>query len=535
MKHFSKWGLAFLLCAGYASAQLVGPVSITSTQCAAISTDQAATVAVFALGTWTGTLQPQATIQGQTAFNVQVTPSTSSTAQNTITANGAFVLAVAGYSTFQLCGNTVASGTANVYLNVSQAQLGSAAGAGGGGSGTVTSVGLTLNTAATCGAAAVTGSPVTTTGTLNINFVGVNGDVLTFNGSNCPVDSGTLLSSLVVSGGALGTPSSGTLTNATGLPLNGLVGANAAATLTESAVSRPITFAGVETANLTYPIVFQNTNSANNNTSGALLANCAGSDNAPTCFMINNTTAITGLLASFNTGGTVTNGVISGQTPQWSVTAGGAVTEANSLTVSAGTITAPAGTVTGPPSYAFAGDTAGAGFYRAGSAVYGITNGTNEVLRLQATGVKGVSGGCYGMTASSSSSTGAFDTGMGRSAAGVFSFNGDTACGDTTGKLKAAGYISVGTKFTSNAGCTEGTLVGGATAGKFTVGQGTACTIIITMGNTATAPNGWTCMAYDQTAVPAVAIRQTASTTTTCSLLMTVATSDVITFAAIGY
>jgi hypothetical protein len=65
--------------------------------------------------------------------------------------------------------------------------------AGGAG---VTSVGLSLNTGATCGAAAVTGSPVTTSGMLNINFVGVSGDVVTFNGSNCPQDSGTLLSAM---------------------------------------------------------------------------------------------------------------------------------------------------------------------------------------------------------------------------------------------------------------------------------------------------------------------------------------------------
>jgi hypothetical protein len=127
------------------------------------------------------------------------------------------------------------------------------------------------------------------------------------------------------------------------------------------------------------------------------------------------------------------------------------------------------------------------------------------------------------------------DTGITRSASGIAAVGSGGAAGDTTGKLKAAGYISAGTKFSSNSGCTEGTLVGGATAGKFTVGQNTACTIIITMGDTATAPNGWTCTAYDQTAVPAVAIRQTASTATTCSLLMTVAISDVIAFSAIGY
>lgn len=129
---------------------------------------------------------------------------------------------------------------------------------------------------------------------------------------------------------------------------------------------------------------------------------------------------------------------------------------------------------------------------------------------------------------------GAPDLGLSRDGPGILDC-GNGLQGNTTCKVKSAGYISAGTKFTTNAGCTEGTLVGGATAGKFTVGQGTACTVIITMGDTATAPNGWACAASDQTAVPAVAIRQTASTTTTASLLMTVATNDVVSFHCIGY
>jgi len=102
---------------------------------------------------------------------------------------------------------------------------------------------------------------------------------------------------------------------------------------------------------------------------------------------------------------------------------------------------------------------------------------------------------------------------------------------DSTGTLQAAGLMSLGTTFSAS-GCTNSARVGGATAGQFTVGQNTACTIVITMGNSLTAPNGWTCSAYDETAVPAVAIRQTAHSATSCSLLMTVATNDIIVFAA---
>src|ERR1700675_2834618 len=98
-----KWILAALLLCGSAFAQIFGPTSITAAQCAKIDTGGLASVGINVTGTWTGTLQPEGTIQGQTAFNVTVVPSTSNTSQATITADGAYVVAVAGYSTFQLC------------------------------------------------------------------------------------------------------------------------------------------------------------------------------------------------------------------------------------------------------------------------------------------------------------------------------------------------------------------------------------------------------------------------------------------------
>ena len=129
------------------------------------------------------------------------------------------------------------------------------------------------------------------------------------------------------------------------------------------------------------------------------------------------------------------------------------------------------------------------------------------------------------------------DTGLTRDsvAGGSYVDVGEGDANNTTGKVQAAGYISKGTTFTAS-GCTNSTLTGGATAGTFTVGQNTACTIVITMGNSATAPHGWNCSgANDETNVPTVAIRQTGHSTTSCSLLMTVATNDVITFSAEGF
>jgi len=128
------------------------------------------------------------------------------------------------------------------------------AGGGGGGSGTVTSVAQTF----TGGIISVTGSPITTSGTLALTVAGTSGGIPYFDSNTTWATSARLaLNSLligggaggapsstvtgtgvvtalgvnvgtagafVVNGGALGTPSSGTLTNCTGLPPAGVVG-----------------------------------------------------------------------------------------------------------------------------------------------------------------------------------------------------------------------------------------------------------------------------------------------------------------------
>ncbi len=194
---------ASLLLSACAFAQ-VGPDTITSTQCVPIDTGAGATVAIFVSGTWTGTLQPQGTIQGQTAFNVQVAPSTSTTPQSTITANGAYVVPVAGYSSFQLCGNTVASGTAIVYLTVSASQLVNSAGGFGGG---VTNVAT---------GSGLTGGPITSTGTISLLTALPNGTTATtqLTGDN----TGDVASDAFVQAAIAGiTPSGGGTFSGTGL------------------------------------------------------------------------------------------------------------------------------------------------------------------------------------------------------------------------------------------------------------------------------------------------------------------------------
>lgn len=90
-------------------------------------------------------------------------------------------------------------------------------------------------------------------------------------------------------------------------------------------------------------------------------------------------------------------------------------------------------------------------------------------------------------------------------------------------------YISAGTTFGAS-GCSVGTLVGGVAAGRFTSGTTGACSVTVTLP---TAPNGWACAASNQTT--ANLIRQSASTTTSCTITGTTVSGDVISFQAMGY
>jgi hypothetical protein len=134
--------LLFAVLSGHlARAQTsVGPVNITGSQCAQINTNNSATVVIQVTGTWTGTIQPQGSIQGKAAFNVSVTPQGSTTPQSTITANGAYSVSTAGLDTFQACGNTVTN-TATINMNSSPyVNAALISGGGGGGGGAVSSV-----------------------------------------------------------------------------------------------------------------------------------------------------------------------------------------------------------------------------------------------------------------------------------------------------------------------------------------------------------------------------------------------------------
>jgi hypothetical protein len=129
------------------------------------------------------------------------------------------------------------------------------------------------------------------------------------------------------------------------------------------------------------------------------------------------------------------------------------------------------------------------------------------------------------------------DVTLDRDAAGVLGVQSG-APGTTAANyraLKASALISGGTTFTAT-GLSVGTLVGGATAGTFALGANGPGTVVVTMGNTATAPTGWSCWGSDRSLLTAL-VDQSASTTTTASInIPTGALSgDVVSFGCLGY
>jgi hypothetical protein len=103
----------------------------------------------------------------------------------------------------------------------------------------------------------------------------------------------------------------------------------------------------------------------------------------------------------------------------------------------------------------------------------------------------------------------------------------------TSGAVRAPAYILAGRTFTAT-GCGAPTsITGGSTAGSF-LAHATSCTVTVTMGNLATAPNGWVCSVWDVTTT-ADALKEIAYTTTTVTFSGTVAAGDKIIFGCTGF
>lgn len=190
----------------------------------------------------------------------------------------------------------------------------------------------------------------------------------------------------------------------------------------------------------------------------------------------------------------------------------------------------------GTPTFSFTGSTT-TGFTLVSANTPGVTTSSSFRSAWTATQLQNISTVCFTWS-SNGTAAGTADTNMCRNAAGVVAIGSSSSPvgTDTTGRLKASAYMSAGTKFTTNAGCTDTTLVGGGSVGTFVNGATGTCTTIITMGDTATATNGWVCSVVDRTTTAAV-WRQTASNATTATIQATSGAvgSDVIQFSCIGY
>lgn len=167
------------------------------------------------------------------------------------------------------------------------------------------------------------------------NWPGLSGDVTTPSGSFV-----TTLANTGVTGTTCGdsTHSCGLTYNAKGLltavtnnaisggggasSLDAITGSAAQATGTETAAGHEYTFAGVETGNLTHPFSLTNSNTSNNNSSGAVIIATTGTSTGAVPLRLNEVTTAGNLIEGY-TGGTLTNGVLSGGTLEFNITAAG--------------------------------------------------------------------------------------------------------------------------------------------------------------------------------------------------------------------
>ena len=99
------------------------------------------------------------------------------------------------------------------------------------------------------------------------------------------------------------------------------------------------------------------------------------------------------------------------------------------------------------------------------------------------------------------------------------------------GAINAPALNAIGTKPTLTGTCTTSTQVGGNNAGTFKA-TCAAQTVIMTFSTAAT--NGYVCIATDETTVGDT-LKQTATTTNSCTLFGTTVAADVVGFIAIGY
>lgn len=104
------------------SAQPTGPVFLDALDEAAyINVRTGAGVGLQLVGTWSGTVSFEATLDGRTWVAFNMVPSNSATAASSATANGAWSANCAGYEAIRARFSTATSGTVEVHLQVTEA------------------------------------------------------------------------------------------------------------------------------------------------------------------------------------------------------------------------------------------------------------------------------------------------------------------------------------------------------------------------------------------------------------------------------
>jgi len=294
--------------------------------------------------------------------------------------------------------------------------------------------------------------------------------------------------------------------------LDQVTGSAAQATATETGTGHEWTYAGVETASGTYPIVIQNTNSTNNSSSGALIVNTVGTSTGQIPLVVNETSASGNLIYLVN-GGTVTNGVLSGGTGEFFVNAVGNTTVNGSLQVNS---TATVGTPL------TVGTTVGIFTSANGGATYKCT-GTNCGTTVQASGTGTILIPVQGATA------------VGLTIKGASSQSGDLQDWENNTPTVLSGILSSGNlstpgivNFTNSAHLlysgtapTIGTCGTGPSipnnngTAAFTVNVGTGGTATTCTVNMPAATTGWACFVAPNGAPQAAAEVFSAPTSTT--------------------
>jgi hypothetical protein len=181
--------LLLLAFAGAAAGQTTQSLSALNACTLPIDLGGYASLGAQLTGTWSGTLQPEVSINAQTPTNTTVTPTTApQTPQSTITTNNLYSPTVTT-GQFILCMTSYSSGTVTINFQGNTHAKGGVPG-GGGGSGTVSAnsgtAGAVARYAAAGGSTTVAASPDVIdngTGTLSVGGVGLGTGTALFGGN----------------------------------------------------------------------------------------------------------------------------------------------------------------------------------------------------------------------------------------------------------------------------------------------------------------------------------------------------------------